>query len=531
MARFAAIFLACAHTFVCASYPLWLVVGSNSGVLPPNVPVVARSAAVVFAVMAFLLWALRPLSRDLATRAMWLSTTFLMFSMYALVAALAGGFGFPIDTGSPAPAALHVFACLAVASLVIRPWKMRHINPLPLNVLALLLLAVNLYPSVKAAATKGRVAKEPADMLVKGASPRGAARAPVDRDIYYIVLDGFGRADVLKDHYGVDLASFVAFLESKGFYVPERSQSNYAQTFLSLASTLNMSYLDELSVQMEKGSRDRRPLHDLIQRNALMNLARRAGYRVVGIGSNYAATERLAAADVCVCEQRGLHDLEQTALGLTPLAALPLDRWTYDAHRQKVLDAFTALERSAAMPDRKLVFAHILSPHPPFVFGPNGQPRRGAAPFGLYDGDHFRGSRAEYASGYRDQVRFVTARTAAIVETLLSRPGPPPAIVLHGDHGPGSMLRWNDPQATNMRERMGTFSAYYFPGANQPPFSAAMTPVNGARALASQYLGVDLPTLPDKSFFSTWERPYDLVAVRPAEERVGSPSLPATALR
>ena len=29
-----------------------------------------------------------------------------------------------------------------------------------------------------------------------------------------------------------------------------------------------------------------------------------------------------------------------------------------------------------------------------------------------------------------------------MIDTLLDRPGPKPAIVIHGDHGPGSMLRW-----------------------------------------------------------------------------------------
>ena len=51
-----------------------------------------------------------------------------------------------------------------------------------------------------------------------------------------------------------------------------------------------------------------------------------------------------------------------------------------------------------------------------------------------------------------------------------------------------------------MRERMEIFAAYYFPdgGAGLYP---AMTPVNGARLLANQYLGADLPLLPDRALF------------------------------
>ena len=42
-----------------------------------------------------------------------------------------------------------------------------------------------------------------------------------------------------------------------------------------------------------------------------------------------------------------------------------------------------------------------------------------------------------------------------------------------------------------------------------------ISPVNGARALATRYLGVELPFLPEKSAFSTWSRPYDFIPVEP----------------
>jgi hypothetical protein len=73
------------------------------------------------------------------------------------------------------------------------------------------------------------------------------------------------------------------------------------------------------------------------------------------------------------------------------------------------------------------------------------------------------------------------------------------------------MLSWEDADATNMGERMGIFAAYHFP--DGPTLYPTITPVNGARALASQYLGVDLSFLPDRSFFSAWMRPYDFIPV------------------
>ena len=40
-----------------------------------------------------------------------------------------------------------------------------------------------------------------------------------------------------------------------------------------------------------------------------------------------------------------------------------------------------------------------------------------------------------------------------------------------------------------------------------------MTPINGARLLARRYFGAELPQLPDRSWFSPGDRPYDFVQV------------------
>lgn len=65
-------------------------------------------------------------------------------------------------------------------------------------------------------------------------------------DIYFIVLDGYGREDMLRQLFGIDNSEFVGYLEEKGFIVPEHSLSNYPKTALSIASTLNLDYVQNL---------------------------------------------------------------------------------------------------------------------------------------------------------------------------------------------------------------------------------------------------------------------------------------------
>ena len=208
--------------------------------------------------------------------------------------------GFRTSAYDPTFAVIYVIAALTLATIVSRPWRVHHRNPIPLNLFAAALLGVTLYPVAASALAADALGwRRPLTRSSRQSCPLRKAEAAPVRDIYYVILDGFGRSDTLEEFYDMDLSPFVTFLESKGFYVADEAQSNYAQTYPSLASTLNMSYLDDVAAVM-RTSRDRRPLDYLIQKNALMQAARKAGYRVVGISSDYLATERWDDADsVC----------------------------------------------------------------------------------------------------------------------------------------------------------------------------------------------------------------------------------------
>ena len=74
---------------------------------------------------------------------------------------------------------------------------------------------------------------------------------------------GDGGYDTLRDLYGYDNSPFLDFLRSKGFYVADKSVTNYPRTELSVASSLNMKYMNYLSKQMPPDS----PVRDCQQTN------------------------------------------------------------------------------------------------------------------------------------------------------------------------------------------------------------------------------------------------------------------------
>ena len=89
-------------------------------------------------------------------------------------------------------------------------------------------------------------------------------------NIYYIILDGYGRTDILTRYYDFNNNALDEYLIEKGFFISSASESNYPHTVLSLASSLNMIYLDDLASQMGKNSNNPVPIIQLIQTNQII---------------------------------------------------------------------------------------------------------------------------------------------------------------------------------------------------------------------------------------------------------------------
>lgn len=109
-------------------------------------------------------------------------------------------------------------------------------------------------------------------------------------DIYYIILDGYGRADMLQAIYGFDNSSFVNALKQRGFVVASQSQSNYPRTLLSLSSSLNMQYLDTMSSAM--GDSDLWwPVMDTVHHSEVRRTLENRGYKTVFFANNWDYTD------------------------------------------------------------------------------------------------------------------------------------------------------------------------------------------------------------------------------------------------
>jgi hypothetical protein len=349
-------------------------------------------------------------------------------------------------------------------------------------------------------------------------------------DIYYITLDGYARADLLNSVYGYDNSEFTGWLEAHGFRVASRSRSNYSQTYLSLASSLNMTYLDSTVRTLGPESENRSGLVRMIGNCRVVKELRQRGYTIVSFASGYTGTN-LANADVHFGPRWALSEFQNVLVSTTALPLIldrVLKKTQSDLHRERILYAFEHLPDAARLKHPVFVFCHILSPHPPFVFGAQGEKTEPQSYSTMTEGGSFQTVdkarvRAEYVEKYRAQLQFINASAKTMIERILAASPQPPVIILQADHGPGSVLNWDDPEPEDLAGRFAILNAYHIPGQSsidnrQSTIPESITPVNSFRIVFKQLFGSDYPLLTDQSWFSTIAKPwrfYDVV--QPAE--------------
>lgn len=328
-------------------------------------------------------------------------------------------------------------------------------------------------------------------------------------DIYYIVFDRYGSNDTLKKVYAFDNSAFLKYLENRGFYVADESSANYLKTAHSLASTLNMEYINYLSQNLGEDSTNLLPLYSMLQENEVSKNLKARGYKFIHLGSWWYPTYRNKYADV----NYNLHFLPEFAGVLfrtTTFYPLSVYLGIYDVRREqfeRINFKFEKLSEIPELPEPTFTFAHMLIPHNPYVFDKDGS-------FISWDEVNKR-SRKE---NFINQLIFTNKKIAKLVDKILSTSDSPPIIIIQADEGPfperyladEKAFNWETSSKEELKEKMGILNAYYLPDADTDGLLyKTMTPVNTFRVIFDKYFGLDFGTLPDKNFiFLDENHPY-----------------------
>jgi hypothetical protein len=375
-----------------------------------------------------------------------------------------------------------------------------------LNGVAIFIIALALYLNIRSFAQVPWLRYLKAVDQVRNDAAKIPAMPPTKPDIYYIVLDGYIRSDILKELYGYDNTPFISYLANQGFIVPENIHSNYAKTAVSVTTTLNMNYLETFAPGLED-SHFWWLMIPFMDHSRVRATLESQGYKTVSISTGWSLTDN-PTTDVylhpfpVMLTDYERYFLDKTALGMIQplikdIASIP----TFDTHRRTVRHSFESLMDIPDLAGPKFIFAHITSPHPPFVFDKNGTPINPPGNFNINDGDDFYGSDSIYQAGYLGQVEFVNTQMQLVVDAILKKSKTPPIILIQADHGSGLLTDFSSAENTCIKERFSPFAAYYLPGMEQDDIPPDLTTVNLFRIIFNQYFDAGLPLVANEHYY------------------------------
>lgn len=365
-----------------------------------------------------------------------------------------------------------------------------------LNMMAIVLFIFPVFSLGSYMISTWRSEQEQIKRLARLESPEGLVASPESPDVYFIILDQYARSDVLAEFFDYDNSAFLTELEDMGFYVAACANSNYPHTSLSLMGTLNYNYVSDLGEEFSPEAKDREPLWQMIKNSSVKRDFEKLGYQSIAFESGYDWAEMESADIFYTLSSTRINNFEalllQNSATYLPMSLGYFREFRLDDNERKrelILFVLDQLKEIPSLPGKKFVFAHLVIPHPPFVFGPDGnllviEPYR--------EGDEIGYRRKDFQEGYRNQTSFINSRIIGVIRQIIEDSPQPPIIILQGDHGPITI-------ADNARTNI--LSAYLFPEP-KPSLYPELTSVNNFRMIFRTYFNAkSLPNLPDKSYF------------------------------
>jgi hypothetical protein len=344
-------------------------------------------------------------------------------------------------------------------------------------------------------------------------STKQGARAGPKRDIYLIILDEYANAEVTGRLLDFDNRVFLDSLKQLGFYLPV-VHSNYLHTFLSLPSLLNASQIARLSNEVGRTALDRTVPDYLEAHNRIAPFLKAQGYQFVILPTQYwDLPQNDPTVDRTMPLWRGLsieRELSRSMLrGVLKKTSLLRYYKTSGYTREQTKRILNAVNQVPKIPGPVFTFAHVMSPHSPYVFDRHCGPGRSKK----------RGTRTKFEGpAYVEQIECLNSMVLSLVTNLLRSSDVPPIIILQGDHGSKTLHFDEAPSSRKItlaqaKERLGALGAYYLPDGGREAFGDSVTVVNVMGNILRHYFGADLPPEPEDMYLSVDAAPYDFKRV------------------
>ena len=320
-------------------------------------------------------------------------------------------------------------------------------------------------------------------------------------DVYYIILDEYGGPESMK-YLNYDNSQFYEFLKEKKFIIPEKSTSNYPMTHFSVPSSMNMEYVNDLSNILGKDSKTYLPLREMLYNSQVIKNFKSLGYDIVIFESGFVSSENFVLVDDIICHEEGKIDsILFDTITRTSMIGYFVERYEEEQIRDRINCAFSEIKTIGNDKDEPIfAFVHMLIPHPPNVFGPNGE--------AIIPGNHISSEIWDEKIAYIDQVKFVNKEIVKVVEKILDE-DEKSIIIIQSDHGTGFDIDWSNPDESMILQRLSILNAYYAPEISENQFYENITPVNSFRIIFNDYFNGNYKILEDRNYWNNGFTPFD----------------------
>jgi hypothetical protein len=336
------------------------------------------------------------------------------------------------------------------------------------------------------------------------------------RDIYYFVFDRYASAQSLQTNFNFDNSGYTNWLKNSGFVIRDNAFSNYQFTAPSVASTLRMDYHTDLAKNYT-GSQPNNvlPYKQLMQNSQALSLLHKSGYDVYNVGNWWNATRsQKDATNILPLFQATVFgksfnlselqskDIDKLFLGGflkhgISISGKTIIKVTNGAPRDIYLRQLQDVKTLASQPHTKprVIFAHFLNTHPPYVFNADGSPTS----YDVNDSDIGVPRTAKYVN----QLKFANSSTQSLISEIKQNSKTEPIIIVQADEGPyplNSPRKWQEAADETLKLKFGILAAYNLPGVSAQEANQIGSSVNVFRFVFNKYFNAKYKYLPDCSY-------------------------------
>lgn len=315
-------------------------------------------------------------------------------------------------------------------------------------------------------------------------------------DVYFLLADEYAGNTELIDKFGYNDSAFLNSLSKRNFQVIPNSYSNYNYTPFSLASILNMDYLQLQN--NNRGQSDLTTSYQSIKNSSVVKFFQANGYQFYNYSifdfegqpgmrlENFLPEKtRLITAQTFL--SRAKKDLFFNIITrLKSKKALKNATYSVRRNNERIYgQTWKTAEDKSKTP--KFIYAHLEMPHYPYYYDKNGTEQ----PFEkLTEGNQSN------KEAYIEYLQHSNRKLLELIDHILHSSSTPPIIILMGDHG----FRHFTETVENKYYFMN-LSSIYLPSGKYVSFNDSLTAVNFFRILLNTQFQQQFPLLKDSTSY------------------------------